>query len=587
MPRQHVNKESVSRVIVWLRNDLRITDNRIMSAASAFCGVPTIFLFCFDPRHYSAEARTTLLGAPRCGAPRAKFLRESVLDLRQNLRSLGSDLLASLDTPENTISGLATPNSVVVVQSEPAYDEHQTVQNVRRIVLQKGGELREIEFGGVLFLRSELPFEDNLSNLPNVFTKFRTAVEQHCTIVKPSPAPEAGAFGPVILERDLFAQEPPVLCGYKVVPTEKDMGFDTGAFNEVSQRQQALGVMTFTGGETAGTERLRRWMFDHDHLKNYFNTRNGMLGEASSSKLSPWLANGCLSVRVVAAECRRYETTRGIKNKSTRWLVFELLWREFFRLLVEKFGARTFSARGMRGNERNWSQDSEMLHQWMEGHTGVPLVDASMRELATTGWMSNRARQNVASYFVHNLGMDWRLGAEYFESLLLDSDVYLNYGNWNAAAGLTGGRVNVFNQLKQSKAYDPEGAYIKHWCPELAKLPVPLCFEPWKVPHARLTEFGIAVGSQRFRVPTTDPGPSHKTPKRRTRRHLVQNAKSHKFDIGSTQHRRDINQSNTKGPTKYKTKPKKNKKHTGSKRLQSEWALTMHGSVMSSLCNKN
>ncbi len=109
--------------------------------------------------------------------------------------------------------------------------------------------------------------------------------------------------------------------------------------------------------------------------------------------------------------------------------------------------------------------------------------------------MSNRGRQNVASYLVHELGLDWRLGADHFESLLLDYDVYSNYGNWNAAAGLTGGRINRFNMSKQSRDYDPQGDYIRHWVPELRRVPAPQIFEPWQMSKADLARYSVRVDS--------------------------------------------------------------------------------------------
>lgn len=108
--------------------------------------------------------------------------------------------------------------------------------------------------------------------------------------------------------------------------------------------------------------------------------------------------------------------------------------------------------------------------------------------------MSNRGRQNVASYLVLDLGIDWRIGADHFESLLLDHDVCSNYGNWNAAAGLTSGRVNKFNITKQSKDYDANGDYIRHWLPELKNVPAPFIFEPWRLSAAEQERYGVKIG---------------------------------------------------------------------------------------------
>ena len=145
-----------------------------------------------------------------------------------------------------------------------------------------------------------------------------------------------------------------------------------------------------------------------------------MLGADYSSKLAPWLAHGCISPRLIAAECGRYERER-VKNKSTYWLVFELIWRDFFKLYCAKHGTSVFKAGGPIGSKQGWRKDPILLQRWKEGTTGVPLVDANMRELAATGFMSNRGRQNVASYLALDLQLDWRDG-DHFESLL-DYDV--------------------------------------------------------------------------------------------------------------------------------------------------------------------
>lgn len=142
----------------------------------------------------------------------------------------------------------------------------------------------------------------------------------------------------------------------------------------------------------------------------------------------------------------------------------------------------------------HWSKDPELLQRWKEGRTGMPLVDANMRELAATGFMSNRGRQNVASYLALDLGLDWRLGADHFESLLLDYDVASNWGNWVAAAGLTGGRVNHFNISKQASDYDKDGDYVRLWLPELRNVPASKVHQPWLMSKEDQKNFGCQIG---------------------------------------------------------------------------------------------
>jgi deoxyribodipyrimidine photo-lyase len=257
----------------------------------------------------------------------------------------------------------------------------------------------------------------------------------------------------------------------------------SSSFSDAETRERRdPDMLRFQGGEHAALQRLEYYLWDSQLLSRYFTIRNGMLGGDYSSKLSPWLAHGCISPRQIWAECTQYEQTYG-SNKSTYWLVFELLWRDFFRLFCMKHGNRVFMSTGAKGSSALWRSDPEAAERWKTGHTGVPLVDANMRELAATGFQSNRGRQNVASYLCLDLQLDWRIGADHFESFLIDHDVTSNYGNWNAAAGLTGGRINKFNLSKQSRDYDPQGNYIRTWLPELRDVPLNYLFEPWKMPQ--------------------------------------------------------------------------------------------------------
>ena len=225
--------------------------------------------------------------------------------------------------------------------------------------------------------------------------------------------------------------------------------------------------MAFLGGESAALARLHHFVWGPDRLPlSYLSTRDGMVGPDYSTKLAPWLALGCVSPRVVWREIKAFEDRFGA-TESTYWVQFELLCRDFFRYVALKHGNRIFQWHGLVGRGRAKGTDGvgtgaadgvggvtsaagadgsggasasgavagadgatgasltaeERLCRWKEGRTGMPLVDANMRELAATGFMSNRGRQNVASYLVHDLGLDWRQGADWFESLLVDYDV--------------------------------------------------------------------------------------------------------------------------------------------------------------------
>ncbi|RYG53372.1 hypothetical protein EON66_08640 [archaeon] len=193
--------------------------------------------------------------------------------------------------------------------------------------------------------------------------------------------------------------------------------------------QDARAVLPFEGGETAALARMHAYFFSAEQLPGTYKLRrNGMLGADYSTKLSPWLASGALSARSVTAQVRAFEARCGA-NESTYWILFELLWRDFFRFATVGWGTRLFHARGPLGGTSSskktaadvaaWLTDRSQFSAWAAGRTGYPFVDANMRELLATGFMSNRGRQNVASFFVRDLGMHWHLGAQWFEGLLL------------------------------------------------------------------------------------------------------------------------------------------------------------------------
>jgi deoxyribodipyrimidine photo-lyase len=208
-------------------------------------------------------------------------------------------------------------------------------------------------------------------------------------------------------------------------------------------------------------------------VAHYKETRNGLVGPDYSSKLSPWLSQGCLSPKLLYYELKRYERERE-QNESTYWLFFELLWRDFFRLMGKKYGNRIFLKGGIQGKDlRQLKDNRDLFDLWAEGRTGVPFVDANMREISATGWMSSRGRQNVASFLVRDLKVNWQLGAEYFESQLLDYDPCSNWGNWNYVAGIGSDlrEDRYFNILTQAKNYDPQGEFVRRWIPELAQVP--------------------------------------------------------------------------------------------------------------------
>jgi deoxyribodipyrimidine photo-lyase len=249
-------------------------------------------------------------------------------------------------------------------------------------------------------------------------------------------------------------------------------------------------------------------------MTRYKDTRNGLLGTDFSTKLSAWLALGCITARQIHFQLLdfengrddQYKNTEGYgkgENNGTAAVRFELLWRDYMRLCTRKFGSRLFRLGGFRNDTSYpWKapgsgpEVAKMLDRFLRGTTGTSLIDASQRELFLTGYTSNRARQNVASYLAKHLGINWKLGAEWYECMLIDYDVSSNWGNWQYVAGVGNdprGEARVFNPIKQACDYDPQGEYCKAWVEELRGLDDPQeIFQPWKVSNESRAELGLA-----------------------------------------------------------------------------------------------
>jgi deoxyribodipyrimidine photo-lyase len=283
---------------------------------------------------------------------------------------------------------------------------------------------------------------------------------------------------------------------------------DYGTMPEREPQEKAPLDPLFKGGETAALARLKHYLWDTDRVATYFETRNGFHGDDYSTKLSPWLAHGCISPRRVWHELQMYEKSR-TANKSTYWVVFELLWRDFFRFFSIKHGNRIFQSGGPIQHRPHWVEDEgeHLFKAWAHGRTGVPIVDACMREVKATGFMGNRGRQIVASYLCFELKIDWRKGAKWFEDVLVDYDVASNWGNWAAAANLVGGRPNRFNMEKQSKDYDADGSHCYMWIPELKKVPLQFVHAPWKMPGGTQQSVGCVIG-EHYPAPVDKGGPA-------------------------------------------------------------------------------
>ena len=427
-------------IVVWFKTDLRISDNETLIKAIAKSD-QIIPVYCFDDSHFE----TTSYGFKKTGSFRTQFLLESLQDLDNNLRKTGSGLIILRGKPEIEIPKIVQKYKAqkVFAKREVAFEEKQTEKRIQESLFKLRCELETFSTS-TLYHAEDLPF--SVKNIPDVFTSFRKKTEKESKI--------RGSF-----DKPLQINSPKI--PEMKLPTLQDLDLD---FSPIDSRA----AIEFKGGETEATKRLNHYFYETKCLSNYKETRNGMIGSDYSSKFSAWLALGCISPRFIYEEVKKYEKEFGA-NDSTYWLIFELLWRDFFRFMFKKYQTKFFLYEGIKTDKINSkSLNEKLLSQWINGTTPSDFINANMLELKQTGFMSNRGRQNVASYFCNELNMDWRLGAAYFEEQLIDYDVCSNWGNWAYLAGVgndpRGHRY--FNIEKQANDYDKNKIFRKLWINE-------------------------------------------------------------------------------------------------------------------------
>jgi deoxyribodipyrimidine photo-lyase len=423
--------------IVWFKTDLRLHDNETLIKAIAQSD-QIIPVYCFDDSHFEE----TSFGFKKTGNFRAQFLLESLADLDKNLRELGSELLVLKGKPELEIPKIVQQfkSTKVFAKREVSYEEKQTKALVQNALFKLKCELLTFSTS-TLYHAEDLPF--SIKDIPDVFTNFRKKTEKDAIIREAFDAPT-----------EIRSPEIPLLF----LPSLEELNL---TFTPIDSRA----VVPFKGGETEAIARLNHYFFETKSISKYKETRNGLIGADYSSKFSPWLAMGCISPRFINYELKKYESQFGA-NESTYWLIFELLWRDYFRFMMKKYNVKLFQQAGIQNKGISVNKhNAHQLQEWIDGKTGVDFVDANMLELKLTGFMSNRGRQNVASYLCNDLKLDWRFGAAYFEQQLIDYDVCSNWGNWTYLAGVgndpRGNRY--FNIEKQAVDYDRNKSYRNLW----------------------------------------------------------------------------------------------------------------------------
>lgn len=446
--------------IVWFRNDLRIRDNEALVAASQHSCVVPVFI-----RETGTQARV-------CGGARNWWLHHSLASLSRDLEELGAPLfLLSGDSPA-LIDKLVESTGASAVYWNRRYDPACLGSDATlKADLQDKGLIAE-SFAGQL-LHEPTRLRTGSGTHYKVYSPFWRALEPDVENRPPLDSPESlTPFG------EISGLETETLDSWRLLPTRPDW---SGGLAD-----------TWTPGEAGARERLTD--FIEDRMPGYSEGRD-IPGISATSGLSPHLACGEITPAQIF-EALKVSDTDAAPADRTKFRK-EIGWREFAWHLFANEPSLAEKNHNPKFDAFPWRTDSKSLSAWQKGLTGYPIVDAGMRQLWQTGWMHNRVRMVVASFLTKHLLIDWRMGEDWFWDTLVDADPASNAASWQWVAGSGADAApyfRIFNPVLQGERFDPDGAYVRKFVPELADLPKKFIHQPWSAPEKVLETANVRLG---------------------------------------------------------------------------------------------
>jgi deoxyribodipyrimidine photo-lyase len=456
----------MTRVIWWLRRDLRLTDNLTLHQAlrDAASVIPA---FVLDAR---------LLERAKLAPARRQFLFDSLVDLDAQLHARGSRLILRRGDPAKVLADLARESAADAVYFHRDLTPYARMRDERVTRLLHAAGIRVETFNDLYLAAPEQVVKDDGTPYA-VYTPYRKRFEQVVAL-----PPRYATHGELNTPPDIESL---------------DLRAWTGAHNPQFAR----------GGETEGLKLARAFMRRADGLVRYDILRDDLARDATSH-LSAHLHFGAVSVRELARRAHTMaaasptplkprNAVSAVDAKGAGAWLGELVWRDFYAQVLWHFPHAARQSFRREYADLPWENDAEEFAAWREGSTGYPVVDAAMRQLRATGWMHNRARMIVASFLTKDLLIDWRWGERHFMQNLIDGDVSSNNGGcqWSAGTGTDAQPFfRIFNPTEQGKRHDATGDYVRRWVPELARVPNAFIHAPGQMPREAAHAAGIEIG---------------------------------------------------------------------------------------------
>ncbi len=447
-------------IIVWFRDDLRLSDHPALHAA-AKAEAPLVCLYVLDEE----SVERPLGGAARW------WLAQSLRTLQASLQAAGTQLVLRRGDAAKVIAALAREiNAGAVYCNDIAQAPHRAVADRLKVALADLGVAAQGFAGDLLVTPANIRNKDGRGL--RVFTPFWRRVQSLGDPPAPLPAPKKLVAGPALASD--------TLDNWQLEPARPDWA---GGLRE-----------SWKAGEAAAQQRLKAFLED---VAGYAEERDRP-DRAGTSRLSPHLRFGEISPRQVWHAARFAAAEHPRLAADIDKFLSELGWREFCRHLL--YDVPDLTERNLQSSfdAFPWKRDDKALHAWQRGKTGYPIVDAGMRELWHSGVMHNRVRMVVASFLVKHLLIDWRDGEKWFWDTLVDADAGSNPANWQWVAGSGADAApyfRVFNPILQGEKFDPDGDYVRRWVPELTRLPNKFIHQPWEATPLELAAAGVELGT--------------------------------------------------------------------------------------------